>query len=187
DYAPLEDDFRLEQRSSRQSYQRHGGQSVSRTLYAVALQPGRTGQLTVPALRVGSERTAPIPLTVAEAGVAPQARGAIFIEARLDARAPYVQQAVGLRLRLYYSAQLLSGQFDQPVPDGAALQRAGNDVQYTREIDGRRYQVVERRYVVVPERSGRLELPPARFSGRGVGGWLDDLLGDGQRPLSAHG
>ena len=188
DYAPLEDGFRIEQRSSRQSYERSAGRSVSRTLYAVALQPDRVGQVTIPPLRVGSERTEAITLTVAGASAAPaRARGATFIEAEVDAQAPYVQQAVGLRLRLYYSAQLLSGQFDQPAPDGAALQRAGNDVQYTREIDGRRYQVVERRYVVVPERSGRLELPPARFSGRGVGGWLDDLLGDGQRPLSAHG
>src|SRR5690606_11829436 len=55
------------------------------------------------------------------------------------------------------------------------------------EIGGRRYQVVERRYVLVPERSGRLELPPARFHGRGAGSWFDDLFGDGQRTLSAEG
>ena len=189
DYAPLEaQGFRIEQRSSRQSYELHGGQSVSRTLYAVALQPGEAGRLTIPALRVGGERTVPIILTVAEPGPATaRARGATFIEAEVDSDAPYVQQAVGLRLRLYYSAQLLSGQLDQPSPGGAALRRAGSDLQYTREIGGRRYQVVERRYVLVPERSGRLEIPQARFSGRGVGGWLDDLLGDGQRQLTAAG
>src|SRR5690606_5297471 len=93
----------------------------------------------------------------------------------------------GLRLRLYYAPQLLSGQFDQAAPDGGALQRAGSDAQYTRDIDGRRYQVVERNYVLVPERSGRLELPPARFRGRGACGWLDDLFGDGQRSLTADG
>ncbi|GGJ98976.1 BatD family protein [Luteimonas terricola] len=188
DYAPLQDDFHIEQRSSRQSFEQSAGRSVSRTLYAVALQPERTGRVTVPALRVGSARTAPITLTVTAASAAPaRARGLAFIDAELDDTTPYVQQAVGLRLRLYYAAQLLSGQFDQPAPDGAALQRAGSDVQYTREIDGRRYRVVERRYVLVPERSGRLELPPANFRGRGVGGWLDDLFGDGQRGLSADG
>src|SRR5690606_36905297 len=112
-----------------------------------------------------------------------RARGPVFIDAELDDATPYVQQAVGLRLRLYYAPQLLSGQFDQAAPDGGALQRAGSDAQYTRDIDGRRYQVVERNYVLVPERSGRLELPPARFRGRGAGGWLDDLFGDGQRSL----
>ena len=38
------------------------GQPVTRTLYAVALQPGREGRLAIPALRVGSERTAPLTL-----------------------------------------------------------------------------------------------------------------------------
>lgn len=188
DYAPLANDFRIEQRSSRQSHQRSGGRLVSRTLYAVALQPQRAGQLAIPALGVGSERTAPVTLTVNAASAAPaRARGATFIEAELDTGAPYVQQPVALRLRLYHSTRLLSGQFDQPAPEGAVLQRTGSDVQYTREIAGTRYQVVERRYVLVPERSGRVELPPARFSGRGVGGWLDDQFGDGQRPLSALG
>lgn len=188
DYAPLENDFRIEQRSSRQSFEQGGGQTVSRTLYAVALQPGRAGRLTIPQLRVGTERTAPITLTVvATSAASARARGPAFIDAELDDATPYVQQAVGLRLRLYYVPQLLSGQFDQPAPDGGALQRAGSDVQYTRDIGGRRYQVVERRYVLVPERSGRLELPPARFRGRGAGNWLDDLFGDGQRTLSAEG
>ncbi|MEN1941645.1 BatD family protein [Luteimonas sp. MJ174] len=188
DYAPLEDDFRIEQRSSRQSFGQQGGQAVARTLYAVALQPDREGRITIPPLRVGSERTAPIVLTVTAARTAPvRARGPAYIEAEVDDSTPYVQQAVGLRLRLYYSAQLVSGQLDQPKPDGAALQRVGSDLQYTREVDGRRFHVVERNYLLVPERSGRIELPPARFRGRGVGGWLDDLFGDGQRALSADG
>lgn len=187
DYAPLASDFRVELHSSRQSFEDRGGRTVSRTLYAVALRPERTGSLVIPALQVGGERTTPLALEVVEASAAPARRGPAFIEADIDDTTPYVQQSVGLLLRLYYAPQLLSGQFDQPVPDGASLSRAGSDVQYTRDVGGRRYQVIERRYVLVPERSGRLELPPARFRGRGVGGWLDDLFGDGQRALSADG
>lgn len=188
DYGPLDQDFRIEQRSSRQSFETRNGQTVTRTLYAVALQPARDGRLAIPALRVGSERTAPVTLTVVPASVAQaRARGPAFIEAEVDDPSPYVQQAVGLRLRLYYSVQLLSGQLDQPAVDGVALQRAGSDLQYTREVGGRRFQVVERRYLLIPERSGRITLPAATFRGRGVGGWLDDLFGDGQRALSADG
>ncbi|GHD73981.1 membrane protein [Luteimonas padinae] len=188
DYGPLDQDFRIEQRSSRQSFETRNGQPVTRTLYAVALQPAREGRLAIPALRVGSERTVPVTLTVVPASVAQaRARGPAFIEAEVDDPSPYVQQAVGLRLRLYYSVQLLSGQLDQPAVDGVGLQRAGSDLQYTREVGGRRFQVVERRYLLIPERSGRITLPAATFRGRGVGGWLDDLFGDGQRALSADG
>src|SRR5690606_11548154 len=53
------------------------------------------------------------------------------------------------------------------------------------EVGGRRYHVVERRYLLVPERSGRLHLPPARFRGRGAGGFFDDLFGT-DRNLAAQ-
>ena len=52
-------------------------------------------------------------------------------------------------------------------------------------MGGRRYNVVERRFLVIGERSGRVVLPGARFRGQGVGGFFDDLLGDGRRPLAA--
>jgi hypothetical protein len=66
----------------------------------------------------------------------------------------------------------------------------GDDVQSTREVNGRRYSVVERRFLLVPDRSGTLTLPAARFSGRGAGGggFFDSMLGMGQRSeLSATG
>ncbi|HEY4529872.1 MAG TPA: BatD family protein [Luteimonas sp.] len=188
DYAPLARDFRIEQRSSRQTYERGGARPGRRTLYAAALRPVRAGTLTVPALRVGSGQTAPLTLTVAPATTAPsRVGGPVFIEAHLDDPSPHVQQATGLTLRLHYSVQLLSGQLDQPSVDGIGLQRVGSDVQFTRELGGRRYQVVERRYLLVPERSGRIALPGATFRGRGVGGWFDEFFGDGQRSLRADG
>ena len=98
-----------------------------------------------------------------------------------------MQQAVGYTLRLYYATPLVSGQLDQDAPDGASLQRVGNDLQYTREIGGRRYTVVERRFLLIPERSGPLTIPGARFAGRGTGGFFDDMFGDGSRELSANG
>lgn len=68
------------------------------------------------------------------------------------------------------------------------MQRIGSDVQYSREIDGRRYSVVERRYQIVPERSGTLTIPGARFEGQGAGGGLfDDMFNRGPRRLAANG
>lgn len=186
DWSPLEADFILSAHSSRQQYVLGSGGARSTTLFAVALQPRREGVLTVPPLRVGQARTAPLTLAVAAAAPV-RARGTVFIETEADHPSPYVQQAVGYVVRLYYATQLISGQLDQPTPDGAALQRIGGDLQYTREIGGRRYTVVERRYLLIPERSGTLEIPAARFQGRGLGGFLDDFFGDGQRALSAVG
>ena len=186
DYAPLEPDFVISGHTSRQSFELRNGETHSRTLFAVALQPRRQGVLAVPALRVGNTRTQPLSMTVTSAEPA-RAGGIVFIEAEADQQSPYVQQAVGYVIRLYYATQLISGQLDQEAPPGASLQRVGSDVQYSREIGNRRYTVVERRYLLIPERSGTLAMPPARFQGRGVGGFFDEMFGDGQRALSATG
>ncbi|TDK23272.1 protein BatD [Luteimonas aestuarii] len=186
DYAALAPDFEVSGHSSRRSEALVNGQRRTRSLFGVALTPRREGVLTIPALRIGGATTQPLSLTVLPAATAPARAGQpAFIEAEVDSRTPYVQQSVGYVLRLYYATPLVSGQLDQPPPEGASMQRIGSDVQYTREVAGRRYTVVERRFQIVAERSGDITVPGARFEGRGVGGFFDDMFGNTRRELRA--
>ncbi len=188
DWSALEQDFRLSGHTSSRQVEMINGRSQARVLFAVAVEPRRQGRLTVPALQIGGERTTPLTLTVGPRDAVPARAGApAFVESEVDVDHAYVQQTVGYTLRLYYATPLVSGELEQPAPEGAALQRIGNDVQFNRDIDGRRYTVVERRFVLVPERSGTLEIPGARFSGRGTGSFFDDLFRDGARQLRADG
>jgi len=187
DWSPLDGDFIVSGNSSSRQVEIVNGKRSARLLFGVALQPRREGLLTIPALQVGKQRTQPIQLTVTEAAPPARAGADAFIEAQLDDEDPYVQQAVGYTLRLYYAMPLVSGQLDQDAPDGASLQRVGSDLQYTRLVGGKRYTVVERRFLLVPERSGPMTIPGARFSGRSAGGFFDDMFGGGTRELSANG
>jgi hypothetical protein len=189
DFSPLQRDFVVSGNTSRREFQMRNGTATVRALYGVALRPRRDGVLTVPALVVGNARTAPLTLVVAGATATPtpaRAGANVFIESEADDESPYVQQAVGWVVRLYSAVPLVSGQLDQAAPEGATLQRVGEDAQYTRDVAGRRYMVVERRYLLVPERSGTLTLPGASFEGRGTGGFFDDLFGDRGGALSAQ-
>ncbi|WP_149196265.1 BatD family protein [Luteimonas suaedae] len=189
DWSPLDRDFAVSGHTSSRRIESVNGRTQARVLFAVALQPRREGLVTVPALRVGSERTQPLTMTVSPASTAPARAGAVtFIEAEADSQQAYVQQAIGYVLRLYYATPLVSGQLEQPQPEGASLQRIGNDLQYSRDIDGRRYTVVERRFLLIPERSGTLTVPGAQFRGRGTGSFFDDVFGGGgSRTLRASG
>ncbi|WP_441817065.1 BatD family protein [Lysobacter sp. TAF61] len=188
DYAPLDADFAVSGHTSRREFEQVNGRSSIRTLYAVALRPRRDGVLTVPALSLGSEQTQPIALVVTpDSGRAPARAGDdVFIESEADDADPYVQQSVGWVVRLYSAAPLVSGQLDQAAPEGASLQRVGDDAQYQRDVGGRRYSVVERRFLLVPERSGALTIPPANFEGHGAGGFFDDLFGSNHGALQAQ-
>lgn len=186
DYAPLQRQFDVGGQTVRRSFQRSNGRSSTTSLFAVGIRPRGPGVFTVPALRVGSTTTAPLRLTVVAPSVLPASGDAdAFVETVVDAARPYVQQAVGVQVRLHYAVPLMSGQLEQDPPTGASLRQVGEDLTYQREIEGRRYNVVERRYLLIPERSGVLVLPGARFNGQTMGGFFDQVFDDGRKPLSA--
>ncbi|WP_372167181.1 BatD family protein [Xanthomonas axonopodis] len=200
DYTPLRSDFSLGAKSANQQMQVTNGSVTVRALFGVVLTPRRSGELIVPAIRVGNERTEPLRLQVvgaandpasssgnaAGAPSAAQGNEEAFVQTQVDDPQPYVQQSVGVVVRLYFATQLASGELDLEAPDGASMQRVGDDVSSVKVVNGRQYNVVERRYLLVPERSGRLLLPPARFNGRSVGGFFDDYFGRGNGELSAR-
>ncbi|PPT69567.1 BatD family protein [Xanthomonas arboricola] len=197
DYTPLRNDFALGAKSANQQMQVTNGSVTVRALFGVVLTPRKSGELIVPAIRVGNERTEPLRLQVgawasaagsSASGAAAAAQGNedAFVQTQVDDPKPYVQQSVGVVVRLYFATQLASGELDLEAPDGASLQRIGDDVSSVKVLNNRQYNVVERRYLLVPERSGRLVLPSARFNGRSVGGFFDDYFGRGNGELSAR-
>ena len=186
DYAPLNAQFDIAGQTVRRSFQLVNGRSSTRSLFAVGIRPRGPGILTVPALRVGNSSTEPLRMTVIPATVQPANSNAdAFVETEVDADKPYVQQAVGMVVRLFVGVNLLSGQLDQDQPPDSSLQQVGEDLRYQRQLDGRQYNVIERRYLLIPERSGTLVIPGARFNGQSVSGFFDGAFGDGRTPLSA--
>lgn len=188
DFTPLRTDFDLSGQTSSRQVEWSNGSMQQRNLYGVALTPRRSGALVVAGLQVGSARTAPMTLQVDAATVAgPDSNAMAFIETVVDDETPYVQQSVGVVVRLYFASQLASGELVLDTPAGASLQRVGDDRTDVRQVNGRRYNVVERRFLLIPERSGALRLAGARFSGRSAGGFFDDFFGGGDGRMNATG
>ena len=184
DYAPLQGQFELGGQTVRRSFELVNGRSRTVSVFSVGLRPRAPGLASVPALRVGNASTAPLRLVVLEPTVQPAGANAdVFVETDVDATRPYVQQAVGVTVRLNYAIPLLSGQLDLDAPAHASLQRVGEDIQYQRMQGGRRYNVVERRFLLIPERSGPLLLAGARLNGMTGGDFMG--FGGGREPVSA--
>lgn len=199
DLGPLRADFSVgDIDSSRQIGFDGQGVRASQQI-RIALKPLRAGMLAIPALTIGNQRTAPLMLEVVTnpgtRSMAPgrsstastQMDGPVFIDTVIDDSTPYVQQAVGVTVRLHYAINLFNGEFRQPEPpEGASLQPMGSDSRSMRMVNGRQYQVLERHYLLVPERSGVLRMPGASFSGEGESGFFDGLFGDGRELVSAQ-
>ncbi|MEA3273994.1 MAG: BatD family protein [Pseudomonadota bacterium] len=163
------------------------GRRTDTTRWLVTLTPKRTGTIEVPSLAVGSGRTPPLTLQVSEVSTdaVGQAGDDLFVEVELGASGDsvIVQQQVPVTVRLLSTVPLLKGSLSEPRPAGAVVEKLGKDLQYETRRDGREYQVVERRYVLSPEKSGELRIPPVVFKGsvrsaKGRGGGFGGAFGD---------
>lgn len=170
DFSALEGDFNLSGTQSSSSINISNGQSSSTLLWAVALEPKRAGVLTIPALSVAGQSTQPITLTVqAAAAASGKAGDDVYIETSVEPRSPYVQQQVSMTVKLYFAVSLVDGALDDPQADGVVAHKVGGqDSNFATDVNGRRYRVLERRYVLQAEKSGAITLAPIMFHGHAM-------------------
>jgi hypothetical protein len=169
DLKPLEKDFQILGTSTSTQLQIINGRQTAKTQWVIELEPTRSGTLQLPPLTIGNGQTAPLTLSVK---TQPTAAGkdlsqeALFLEAETDSQAPYIQSQVRFTIRLFYNEPILEGGLDVPDVKDAIIERLGEDVAYSTLRSGKRYGVIERRYVLFPQRSGTLTIPPVGFEGR---------------------
>ena len=186
DVEPLRRDFEvLGQSSSTQITIENGRQSV-RTRWIFELAPRRPGRLTAGPLRAGAMTIPALVLEVLPAPAANDASSArdVFIETDV-APEVYVQSQLTYTIRIYRAVEFLEATLSDFAPEGALTHRLGKDTTYSRIIDGRRYRVIERRFAVFPQASGRLVLPAIRLDARiaeaGAASAMSRLFAEGRR------
>ena len=193
-----------------QSYQKSvvNGRIKAEKTWVFNLMPNKLGKLTIPAIRMGNEKTKPIEINVSKAtaragsgsgsgsgsgaglipvtsqittgATAPAGRGQrnqnaqtakqdsgvdVFIEGGVENKNPYVQSQVLYVARLYSATKIEQGTWPPPAVVDALIEPLGDDIYFQDSRKGRIYNVVERRYVIFPQKSGKVEIPPSEFVG----------------------
>jgi hypothetical protein len=215
DLAPLEKNFEILSRSTSSSLQILNGSMSSQRQVKLVLAPRRSGLLEVPRLTWDGESSAAIDLNIAANGAVPGGTGApgaatgapsnaaahVFLTTSLDSLQPYVQSAVSLKVQLHSDKKLHQASLDLPGTADVLVRRLGEDVTTQETRNGRPYQVITRHYLLVPQRSGEIQLDGpvlnaqvADVNGR-VNPLLEQLFGQlkiegalgGTRPLRLRG
>jgi hypothetical protein len=176
--APLERDFEVLGSNRNSSFTITNGRSESATTWQISLMARHAGELTIPAIEVGGERTQPITISVSEDPAPASAAGRdVQLQVETDAAEVHVQQQLLLTVRLLHAVNLNRGAtLEAPeIPDAVVRELGENS--FEKVIDGRRYGVFERRYAVFPQKSGELVVPALGFQAAvgGGGGWFDQF------------
>ncbi len=197
DISVLNEDFLIvmERKSFKSSYVNGKTQTFNENV--LTLIPKKTGEVILPSIRAGKEQTKPVKLTVIAGGQAlpsdpadrkkvQAAQPNVFIRSSVDNKTPYVGQQIPLTVRLYSFVQtpLLDGAVTPPQADGITAEQWG-DVKRSREtVNGRTYDVLEYKFLLFAQKSGRITLSPVHFRGtisdpEGRDDTMEDLFGFG--------
>lgn len=167
DLTPLTEDFDVLGTRTSSQVRSVNGAVEAWTDYVVTLFPLNEGEVTIPSLNINDTQTDPLAVNVVNEGPrSNQSDEELFLEIDVNKDSVYVQEQLRFNLRLYYTINgIRNPQFTELEMDDTVIQLIGSPNQYERLIDGVRYGVYEKRYVIFPQRSGPLEIPDILFRG----------------------
>jgi len=166
--APLQKDFEILSNNHSSSFSIVNGSSSSKSVYQLMLRPRHAGSLTIPAIRVGSAATKPIMMQVSKIPVRSTASGQardIWIDMEIEPKQLRVQQQAIITLRIYQGVAFGRAQLSEPGSAHAIIERLGEDSTYQKRAGNRIWQVTERRYALLPQQRGHIEIDPVQLEG----------------------
>lgn len=163
----LEKDFDVLDRKQQYNVQSVNGDNRAEITWLYTLAPKSAGNLAIPAIKFKDAESAPIDITVlaGKPKILSTEAPPIFLEVSVDKTAAYVQEQIIVTMRLYHQGNLASGELTKPEPENAIIEQLGEQTKYSRMHNNRRYEVIERNYLVFPQKSGTLTIFPQTFTG----------------------
>ncbi len=178
DLVPLNKDFTVYNTATSQKTTIVNGKSTSSYDMNITLMPTEGGELTIPSLSVGNEKTDPIRISVGKSLTNKEENkySDVFVTGGIDPHTAYVNQPVLYTIKIYYSKPLAGLQLKPFEIKGADIRETGHNARYQKTINGKLYDVIEQSFLIIPERTGELYIPAITFElkvaqGFGMGGF----------------
>jgi len=166
DFSILKQNFNVLGTSTTQNVTIVNGKQKSSKSWISEIEPKSAGSFTIPPIGVGNEETRPLRLTVLPGEARDQNNSRdVYLEFDIDNTHPYVQQQIVATVRLYLAVNLIDGSLSDPIAENLNVIRMGKDIQYKKQVGDRTYRVIERKYALFPNASGKITLSPLRFQG----------------------
>ena len=162
DFSPLEQDFSILNQSNSSSSSWINGKSSKTIQWTVNVMAKKTGSLVIPSVKFGNDvsQSSTILVTENTPGKAVNNDEDLFIEVEAAPLNPYIQSQVFYTLRLYTKVDISQARLNEPELADAVIERLGEDSNYNTQVNGVNYSVTERKYVIFPQKSGRLIIKP---------------------------
>ena len=172
DFTPLSSDFQVISTSQSSNFSVVNSKISSSKQWTLTVLAKVSGKLTIPPVSFGNDTSPATEVEVSKGKMAiiqnQQPDDEIFVETSVSQLNPYVQSQVVYTLKLFHAVAFANASLSDPkVTNGdAVIIRIEEDKSYNTVINGRTYQVIERKFAIYPQASGTMTLAPITFTGQ---------------------
>jgi len=162
DFSSLQQHFLILGSNSSSTISIINGEYRRSVKYTLQLMPKQVGEFMIPAIRFDKERSKPFQVSVKPAALSAVPQDQLVLEVMADRSEAYVQSQVILSLRLLSAVNLSDYQFGDIGIENldAVIEPLGKAREYQTRIADQTYLVLEKRFALFPQQSGRLEVKP---------------------------
>ncbi|APS83549.1 hypothetical protein AVM71_10550 [Piscirickettsia salmonis] len=136
----------------------------------MSLAAKKSGQIIIPAIYVGKDKTHAISLNVIKNSIkAINPQGIVELTVKTSPKTIYPQQqltyTVILKIAQSMATRLKNASLSLPQVENAIIKPLGHDKKHQQQIKNTTYTIIERRYAIFPQHSGKLEIKAPIFRG----------------------
>ena len=134
------------------------------TTWTTTLFPRKEGTFTMPSFTIEGKQTTPIRVKVIPVQQSDNATRDYYVTTSIDIDEAYLNQQLFYTVKLHLATNIERGSLQSPEMENAEIKQLGDDKQYTEIINGKRYQIIERQFAIVPQSSGEFTIHGPIFS-----------------------
>ncbi|MEE9327605.1 MAG: BatD family protein [Cocleimonas sp.] len=170
DLSPLKKDFLVLSSSASSQINIINGRRSFKKTWSIELKAKKKGVFKIPEIKVGNDTTKSINVTIEKLPpeVAAETNKHIFIQTSVGITdgETYVQQQIPYTVKLFYDSSMQSGEFLLPEIEDVNMRQLETNRRYQVVRAGKKFTVIEKHFVISPEKSGKLQLPGITVKGR---------------------
>ncbi|MEI7840176.1 MAG: BatD family protein [Methylococcaceae bacterium] len=164
DFSPLEQDFTIQNQSENSRFEFVNGKSNRIIQWIVTVMANDSGNLIIPVIKFGSDASPALKIVVSPSSTvnknAAHDDDDLYLEVTTNTEKPFIQSQVLYTVKLYRRVDLAKANLSEPELNDAVIEKLADDANYTTQVSGVTYVVIERKYAIFPQKSGTITIKP---------------------------
>ena len=164
DFSPLEQDFMIQSQSQNSRFEFVNGKSNRIVQWIITVMANDSGNLIIPVIKFGSDASPALKIVVSPSSAtnknAAHDDDDLYLEVTANTEKPFIQSQVLYTVKLYRRVDLAKANLSEPELNDAVIEKLADDANYTTQVSGVTYVVIERKYAIFPQKSGVTTIKP---------------------------